>query len=124
VSAAGIQEISAKDRALQARLRKIGAVVLVAGLFAAVLVYATAAPADEASVADSKRNEYQMELIGGKSNLLATEIREWFGSLWHGRKLAHTLAFLTVGGSLACFFLAHRLNYLPPPDNRNRGGHI
>jgi hypothetical protein len=124
MSAAEIPEMSGKDRVLQARLRQIGFVVLVAGLLAAVLVYSMAAPADEASTADSKRNEYQMELIGGKSNLLATEIREWFASLWHGRRLAHTLAFLSVGGSLACFFLAHRLNYLPPPDNRSRGGHV
>jgi hypothetical protein len=109
-------DISAADRALMVRLRKVGAVILVAGLLAAVLVYATAPPADPALTSETKRNEYQMEMIGGKSNLLATEIREWFAGLWHGRRLAHTLAYLSIGGSLACFFLAHRLEHFAPRD--------
>ena len=61
----------------------------------------------------SKRYEYEMERIGGKSNVLAAELREWFVSLWHGKRLAHTVVFLSVGGSLACFLLAHLLS-LPP----------
>ncbi len=114
--------MTGSDAALQARLRLIGVVILVAGLFAAVLVDLTAKPDDASANADSKRYEGQMEYIGGKSNVLATEIRDWIGSLWHGRRLSQTLAVLSIGGAGACFFLAHRLNYSPARDERNEGG--
>jgi hypothetical protein len=116
------QDLAAKDVALQTRLRLIGVSVLAVGLLAAAFVDGLAGSNDNASSTNNKTYEYQMEVIGGKSNLLATEIREWVGSLWHGRRLAHTLAFLSVGGSLACFFLAHRLNHSPALQGRNRKG--
>ena len=106
--------LSGRDRALQGRLRLAGIAILVAGLLASVIVDATAPPGDEGAHADSRRYEYEMELIGGKSNLLAAEIREWFGGLWHGKGLAHMLAFVSTGGSLACFLLAHRLGHRSP----------
>ena len=106
------------DRKLQARLRLAGAVILLVGLPAAALVYRSAVTDyDSAYVKmlnNTKKNEYDMELIGGKANILASELRDWFGSQWHGKTLARTLTVLSVGGSLACFFVAHRLNYLPP----------
>lgn len=101
--------ISKEDAALQARLRLIGKVVLVAGLVGSALAYAAATPEDEAASEESKRYLYEMEYIGGKSNLLATEIRQWFAGLWHGKGLAHMLAFVAIAGSLGCFFLANRL---------------
>lgn len=113
--------MSAADATLQMRLRLAGVIVLLAGLLAAVVITMTAATDDGGSNADSKRYEYQMDLIGGKSNELATEIREWVGSLWHGRRLAQTLTFFSVVTSLSCFFLAHRLNHSPPPAIRAGG---
>jgi hypothetical protein len=113
--------MSGKDAALQSRLRLIGTGILVAGMLAATLVDLTAKPDDGSATADYKRDEYQMEYIGGKSNLLATEIREWIGSLWHGRRLSETLAVLSIGGSAACFFLAQRLNFSPAAGNREDG---
>jgi hypothetical protein len=97
--------MSEKDITLRKRFRLIGVLILVAGLLAAAVIDRRAAPGDESSDAimtgNTKRYEYEMERIGGKSNVVATEIREWFGSLWHGRRLAHTLVFLSIGGSLA-----------------------
>jgi len=37
-----------------------------------------------------------MQTYGGDANLLASEIRLWFASLWHGQRLAFTVAFLTL----------------------------
>jgi hypothetical protein len=116
------QGMSTADAALQARLRLIGVSILAAGLLAAAAVTLTAPPDDGASLPETKVQDYQMEYIAGKSNELATEIREWVASLWHGRRLAQTLTFLSVGGSLSCFFLAHRLNYSPAPRERDDGG--
>ena len=101
--------ISKEDAALQARLRLIGKIVLVVGLAGSALAFVTAAPEDEAASEESKRYLYEMEYIGGQSNLLAAEIRQWFAGLWHGKGLAHMLAFVAIAGSLLCFFLANRL---------------
>jgi hypothetical protein len=128
MSAEEKQDMSGKDKTLQKRFRLIGVCILVAGLLAAGVINRRAAPDDGSSDAimsgETKRYEYEMERIGGKSNVLAAEFRDWFGSLWHGRRLARTLAFLSVGGSLACFFLAHLLTYPPPPDNRTDGNDV
>jgi hypothetical protein len=101
--------ISKEDAALQARLRLIGKIILVAGLAGSALAFVTSAPEDAAELEESKRYLYEMEYIGGQGNLLAAEIRQWFVGLWHGRGLAHMLAFVAVAGSMSCFFLAHRL---------------
>jgi hypothetical protein len=117
-------ELSAGDAALLARLRTVGAVILVAGLAAAAIVEAAAAPVVEDAAADNKRYDYEMELVGGKSNLFAAQLREWFEGLWHGRGLAHMLAFVSVFGSFMCFFLAHRLKHHAPraaPGEPGRG---
>jgi hypothetical protein len=118
--------IPERDRKLQARLRVAGAVILFAGLAAAALVYRSAVTDyDSAYVRmlnNTKKNEYDMELIGGKANILASELRDWFGSLWRGKGLARTLAVLSIGGSLACFFVAHRLNHLPAGHNPEGSG--
>ena len=37
-----------------------------------------------------------MQTYGGNANVLASEIRLWFASLWHGRRLAFTVAVLTL----------------------------
>lgn len=99
----------------------IGLCILAAGLLAAAFVAGMTASGDAVSSPDTKRYEYQMEVLGGKANLLATEIREWWGSLWHGRRLAYTLAGVSVVSSLGCFFVAHRLNH--SPALKGRGSH-
>ena len=117
--------VSEKDATLQTRFRLIGISILVAGLLASVLIDRRAAPADESSdvimPGNTKRYEYDLERMGGKSNVAAADFREWFGSLWHGRRLAHTLAVLSIGGCLVCFLTAHLLTYPAPPDNQTEG---
>lgn len=119
------RELSASDAALYARLRLVGLIILIAGLAASAMVGAAAPPPDEGAAEDAKRYEYQMELLGGKSNVFAAELREWFDGLWHGKGLSHMLAFVSVGGSIMCFFLAHRLRQFAPrtyPAGSGEGG--
>ncbi|HUJ44935.1 MAG TPA: hypothetical protein VLW52_15155 [Opitutaceae bacterium] len=124
------QDLSDKDKTLQRRLRLLGIVVLTAGLLAAILVRQRTPPDDGTAdlfksgtllSGNAKRYENEMKDLGGQSNVVAAEFREWFGSLWHGRRLANTLAVLSIGTSLACFFLAHLLNYPPPPEDQGDG---
>jgi len=66
------------------------------------------------SAYDTKKYQDQLERYGGKANILATEMQEWFVGLWHGRHLAYTLAVLTFAVALACFYVALFLPDLPP----------
>jgi len=78
--------------------------VLALGLGLAVAIYATAVPILENEDLDdmvhSKQYARQVELIGGKATVLATDLTRWFSELWHGRSLAYTVAFLTVVAAL------------------------
>ncbi len=105
----------------QSRLYLAGAIVLAAGLIAAALVYFLAAnPTDigatgyrivggnvyALTLAESTRELQEVERIGGKSAVLLLEFHRWFLSLWHGRRLAYTLALLSAAVALLCFYVA------------------
>jgi hypothetical protein len=101
---------------------RIGTCILVAGLLSAAFIYRAAPPVpkdlDPLVYGRSKHDLDEMERIGGKSVIFAVEFDDWIGSLWHGRRLAYTLTFFSVGSSLMCFFLAHRLSFPLPPEHR------
>jgi hypothetical protein len=88
----------------------IPAVILLVGLGSAVVIYLTV-PNNSADIAayeaeggylypispeDSKAYLRNLELFGGKTNVLAREFIRWFDGLWHGKSLAFTVAFITI----------------------------
>jgi hypothetical protein len=87
-------------RGPESRLRAWTLTILVAGFGSVVAVYFTAAPEGDNPLGynplDTKGYVHDMELYGGKANVLAEELREWFVGLWQGRQLAYTIAVLTV----------------------------
>jgi hypothetical protein len=101
---------AAKRSPLQQRLYVAGAVVLVAGLIAAAIIYAMAPPPDSAvsmySIADPR---YQIELqrIGGNAAVVMAQLHQWFDGLWHGTALAYTVAVLGALIAGACFFIGY-----------------
>ncbi len=105
----------------QRLMRKIAIGILVCGLSVSAVVFVTAAPEPEddyfgvyvTSIRNSKRQLLELERIGGKAAVVAVELNEWFHGLWHGRRLAGTLAVLSVGASLLCFLAAR----IPPLDD-------
>jgi hypothetical protein len=112
------------------RFRRFGMLILIVGWLGAALVYffasETPLAADGYQIIDgvsypidvnnTKIYNDQMERINGKSGVVASELGDWFSSLWHGKKLACTLVGLSVVVSLLCFWLAHLVS-LPPLDN-------
>ncbi len=92
------------------RLYLISAAMLVLGLLSAAFVYLHAGTdQDNATLNEyeySKRYQHDLELYGGKANIVATEITNWFSGLWHGKGLAYTIACLTVLVSYGFFFAA------------------
>jgi len=131
------QDVQKLDRKAKQRLTRAqvwlyltGYLVLVSGSLGSVWAYRRAAQDDVgdaiiASAYDTKKYQDQLERYGGKANILATEIQQWFVGLWHGRHLAYTLALLTLFAALACFYAALFLPDLPPFDEdpaTGRGG--
>jgi hypothetical protein len=57
---------------------------------------------------DTKKYLRDLELFGGKGNVLATEFTLWWQGLWQGRNLAFTVAWLTVCLALIFWLLATR----------------
>lgn len=100
----------------QARIRAVTRAILVLGFAAAVVIYLTAQPPPANPLGydplDTKRYLHDLEVYGGKANVLAAEFRDWFDSLWHGKPLAFTVAALSVIAAFAFKFFATPL----PPD--------
>ena len=77
------------------------------GLGGALAIYLTtgSAPDDPLGRQESRQYLRTMELYGGKANILAAELLDWFQSLWHGRRLAATVACATVLAATAIWLV-------------------
>ena len=95
----------------RARVTRLTALILGLGLGLATSLWVlTAPPAPNAlgyEPEDSKKYLRQMEMIGGKANVVASQLQTWFDSLWHGRGLARTVAVLTVVLAGTFWFTTH-----------------
>jgi hypothetical protein len=100
-----------KSTTLHTRRYLITAIILLVGLGSAILIYLTSENASD-SVLDyenSKMYIHDLELYGGKVNVLADEFRRWFVGLWHGESLAFTVAGITIVIAFGFFFVAYHL---------------
>lgn len=83
-----------------AKLRSLARWTLGLGLGAALLLYLTARPAGEAppelDPMNSKRYLRDMEVIGGKANVVLAQLREGAAALWAGRARAATVAVASL----------------------------
>ena len=114
-------------------LNLIGVLILLVGLGSAILIYRIAEN-DSNSVLgyeegngsvypvrpeDSKKYLRDMELYGGKANVLMDEFNRWFIGLWHGESLAYTVGCITIFISFGVFYAAHHLPSSLKSDIRN-----
>jgi hypothetical protein len=92
-----------------ARIRLITGGILAMGLGAALAIYLSVAPSGANPLGfepeDSKRYLRDVEVYGGKVNLLASQIRGAWNGLWHGRSLAFTVGGLTLFLALAFWII-------------------
>ncbi len=86
------------------RRRLVVAGILAVGWGAAAAIYVAAPAVDENpdvyDLEHSREYERQVEVLGGKATLLATELDRWLASFWQGRSLAYTVAFLAAAVAL------------------------
>lgn len=80
------------------------ALSLLAGLGSALAIYLAATDEPDAGMVDeylrSKRYHHERLVYGGQLTVLADDLGRWFASLWHGKRLAGTVAGIGVAGSL------------------------
>ena len=103
------------------RVKNLIALILTVGLGSAVLLFMAAQPPAASPLGydpnDSKRYLRDMEMFGGKANIITSQFREWVGSLFQGRSLAYTVAVLTLLLALAVWFFGTPL----PPEAPGEG---
>jgi len=134
-----MKAINWKTTNLRTRLYLISAIILMVGLSSSIWIYLTAGndyksvlgyeiSGDNAYLIapeNSKKYVHDLELYGGKANVLANEFMSWFAGLWHGKSLAFTVACITIFISLG-FFLVARTSRSDlksgTRDENNRGG--
>ena len=70
---------------------------------------------------DSKRYRHNLELYGGKANVIMDDFRRWFTGLWHGKSLAVivgcTSIIISFGFNFAANHLQERLESDGPGEN-------
>jgi hypothetical protein len=100
--------------------RLIACLVFSAGILVSIGIYVNArAPRPNPlgyDPLDTKKYLRELELYGGKSNIMATEVREWFAGLWQGKNLSYIIACITVIVSIMLWFIGSRNNSSPDKD--------
>jgi hypothetical protein len=122
--------MKSKTTGLQTRLYLISALILLIGIGCSTWIYLTnendskrvlgyeIAGGDAYLITpeNSKKYVHDLELYGGKVNVLAEEFMSWFVGLWHGKSLAYTVGCMAVFLSLGFFFAARTLPACPEYD--------
>jgi hypothetical protein len=110
---------------MQMRLYLSGAIILLIGLGASAVIYLTATDVSETGLVyefeESKQYMHDLELYGGKMNVLTVELTKWFNGLWHGKSLAYTLGCITILISASLFFIADHWPSDLESDDRDEG---
>ena len=90
------------------RVQLAGIVILVLGLIVAACVYFDASlddGGDGTGYLTSQREMQQVERLGGTATAQTVQFNSWLGSLWHGQRLAWTLAILSLVIGGGCFYI-------------------
>ena len=107
--------------------KSIALMILTVGLSSSAIVYLTAGSAPPKPLGynplETKKYLRELEVYGGKVNILATEFREWFDGLWHGKPLAFTIVFITVILAFLFWFLGTQHSASSEADGGAEKGH-
>ena len=100
---------------LHRRVHQAGYWILGLGIATAVMIYMAAVYAapggDVPNFTEDRGFNFALERLGGKAAVYLAAFNYWFASLWHGTRLAFTVATLSVVAALMCFWIADLLSY-------------
>ena len=114
-------------------LNLISAIILLVGLGSAVLIYQRADNTPYGALGyevvdgtiypimpeNSKMYRHNLEVYGGKFNVIMDDFRRWFVGLWQGKSLAVIIACTTIIISFGFFYKANHLPQRSKHDARN-----
>jgi len=100
----------------------ISAIILLIGLVGAILIYLTAENNSNSGFGyeDSKMYMHDLELYGGKVNVLTNKLIRWFSGIWQGQSLAFAVAFITILVSFVVFLVATHMKSSSQSDIRDK----
>lgn len=90
-----------------------GLAILFAGLISAFLIYffASDQTPDIAllSLDNQRLHDYNLERMSGKAAVYLSRFSDWLDSMLHGKRLAYSVAAVSVFVSIVCFWFAELL---------------
>src|SRR3954468_20327990 len=100
------------------RLLTAAVAVLAIGLAAGAAIYFPAEDEPQLSTsyvvvmdpAMTKTYVRELERFGGKPAVLFDEFNRWFASLWHGRALGVTIAWISIAIAALLYWVARKSN--------------
>ena len=84
-------------------VRRIGLSLAVLGLVSGAIVYVSASSGPDADPVAREREMRELARLGGTASVQTVKFDQWMGSLWHGQRLAFTLALLGLAIGGACW---------------------
>jgi hypothetical protein len=82
------------------RFRSIAIFIFFIGMLSAIVIFFTAHPVSENALGfdptDSRMYLHDLQVFGGKINIIAVEFTRWFYGLWQGKTLSFTVAFISI----------------------------
>jgi hypothetical protein len=107
------------NKIIQKQLRLSSWIILTAGLITAAAIFIFTTPEATDNLANpllSKKYVHDLEVYGGRANVIQDEFVRWLEGLWYGRQLAGTTAFLTGFVFLIMRFIASPFRLNTPSD--------
>ncbi len=86
-------------------VRRAGLAIAALGLVAGAIVYVSASSAAAADPVAQQREMRELERLGGTASVQTVKFDQWMSSLWHGQRLAYTLALLGLVLGGACWYV-------------------
>ena len=108
------------------RIRVVGIILLIGGLLAGVVIFFRVPSQQDRDLilgidVRTNRDVLQLEKMGGKSAVFMADFEDWFASIWHGRRLAYTVAVLAIAGYAGCYLLADFAEFSSADDPQQNG---
>lgn len=96
---------------MRKRLYAIAFSILLVGLTAGAVIYSMAEDVDDGAMQEiygAKTYVRQLQRFGGKASVVFDGFNRWFGSLWRGKSLGVTIAWLSVAAGAGVLLVARR----------------
>ncbi len=82
------------------RFRSMAILIFFIGMLSSIVIFFAAHPASENALgydpAGGKMYLHDLQVYGGRINIIAVEFTRWFYGLWQGKTLSFSIAFLTT----------------------------